>query len=145
VITAADLYALSETEDSGEHLILNYWQIITGNNLKPTATIGLYHKNGGENDEELEKAAYGDGPVAAAYKAIDKIVGADGALLNYSLRAIDHGEDSQGEVLVTVRFKDRNFTGRGVSPDIIEASVKAYLQAVNRALDQGWITVKTRP
>jgi len=144
VITAADLFALTETPDSAEHLTLNYWQIISGNNLKPTATIGLWHKNCDDDNEELIKAAYGDGPVAAAYKAIDKIIGVDGKLLNYSLQAIDHGEDSQGEVTVTVRFEDHNFAGRGVSPDIIEASVKAYLQAVNRALDKGWINIKTR-
>jgi len=76
-------------------LALNYWQVLSGNNLKTTATIGLWHKNGEKNDEELIKAAYGDGPVAAAYKAIDKIVGVEGHLLNYSLQAIDHGEDSQ--------------------------------------------------
>jgi len=143
VVTAADLYALTDTRESAEELSLNYWQIISGNNLKPTATIGLWHKNGNEDDEEHIKAAYGDGPIAAAYKAIDKIIGVDGKLLNYSIQAIDHGEDSQGEVSVTVVFEDRRFTGRGVSPDIIEASIKAYLQAVNRALDKGWIQLKT--
>lgn len=144
IITAADLFALSDLQDSGEELTLNYWQILSGNNLKPTATIGLWHKNGEQHDEELIKAAYGDGPVAAAYKAIDKIVGVDGILLNYSLQAIDSGEDSQGEVTVTVRFGEHIVAGRGISPDIIEASVKAYLQAVNRALNKGWIQVKNR-
>ncbi len=145
VITAADLFALVDAQDIGEELSLNYWQILSGNNLKPTATIGLWHKNGdNENNEELIKAAYGDGPVAAAYKAIDKIVGVDGRLLNYSLQAIESGEDSQGEVTVTVKFGDHTVAGRGISPDIIEASLKAYLHAVNRALDKGWIQVKDR-
>lgn len=144
VVTAADLMSLTDTPDSVEHLKLNYWQILSGNNLKPTATIGLWHKNGEEFNEELIKAAYGDGPVAAAYKAIDKIVGIDGKLISYSIQAIDHGEDSQGEVVVTVQFGDHYVVGRGVSPDIIEASVKAYLQAVNRALDKGWVALKVR-
>ncbi|HHV63804.1 MAG TPA: 2-isopropylmalate synthase [Peptococcaceae bacterium] len=143
-ITTADLFALVDAQDVSEELILNYWQILSGNNLKPTATIGLWHKNGEEYNEELIKAAYGDGPVAAAYKAIDKIVGIDGSLLHYSLQAIDSGEDSQGEVTVTVKFGEHIVTGRGISTDIIEASIKAYLQAVNRALEKGWITVKKR-
>ncbi|NLI93594.1 MAG: 2-isopropylmalate synthase [Peptococcaceae bacterium] len=143
IITAADLFALADTQHMTEELSLDYWQILSGNNLKPTATIGLWHKNG-DNDEELVKAAYGDGPVAAAYKAIDKIIGVDGRLLNYSLQAIDSGEDSQGEVTVTVKFGDHTVAGRGISTDIIEASLKAYLHAVNRALDKGWISVKNR-
>jgi len=61
-----------------------------------------------------------------------------------SLQAIDRGEDSQGEVTVTVKLGDHKVGGRGISTDIIEASVKAYLQAVNRALDKGWISVKKR-
>lgn len=144
VITAADLFALADVQETGEELVLNYWQVISGNNLKATATIGLWHKNGSENNGELIKAAYGDGPVAAAYKAIDKIVGVEGNLLNYSLQAVDRGEDSQGEVTVTVKFGDHKVGGRGISTDIIEASVKAYLQAVNRAIDKGWISVKKR-
>ena len=144
VITSGDLFALADAPETGEQLILNYWQVVSGNNLKATATIGLWHKNGDKNDEELTKAAYGDGPVAAAYKAIDKIIGVEGSLLNYSLQAIDRGEDSQGEVTVTVKLGDHKVGGRGISTDIIEASVKAYLQAVNRAIDKGWITVKKR-
>ena len=142
VITSSDLYALSESQEIKEELKLDYWQIISGNKLMPTATIGVWHE--GEKREELIKAAYGDGPVAAAYKAIDKIVGVDGELQHYSLQAIDSGEDSQGEVTVTVKFNNHPVAGRGVSTDIIEASVKAYLQAANRALDKGWITIKKR-
>jgi len=144
VITAADLFAFVDVQDMGEVLALNSWQILSGNNLVPTATIGLWHKHGDHEDEELIKAAYGDGPVAAAYKAIDKIIGIDGSLLNYSLQAIDSGEDSQGEVTVTVKFGDHTVAGRGISTDIIEASLKAYLHAVNRALDKGWISIKDR-
>jgi 2-isopropylmalate synthase len=143
-ITAADLFALADAQDTSEELTLDYWQILSGNNLKPTATIGLWHKNGDEYNEELTKAAYGDGPVAAAYKAIDKIIGVDSELLHYALQAIDSGEDSQGEVTVTVKFGKNKVAGRGISTDIIEASLKAYLQAVNRALDKGWISVKKR-
>lgn len=143
-ISSADLFALADAQETTDELTLEYWQILSGNNLKPTATIGLWHKNGGKSNEELVKAAYGDGPVAAAYKAIDKILGVDGKLLHYSLQAIESGEDSQGEVTVTVKFGDNKAAGRGVSTDIIEASLKAYLQAVNRALDKGWISVKKR-
>ncbi|ADY56444.1 2-isopropylmalate synthase [Syntrophobotulus glycolicus DSM 8271] len=143
VVTSSDLFSLADVHELEEELTIDYWQVVTGNNLKPTATIGLQHKNG-EEKEELIKAAYGDGPVAAAYKAIDKIVGIDGELLHYNLQAIDSGEDSQGEVNVTVKFREHIVAGRGISTDIIEASVKAYLQAVNRALGKGWVMVKKR-
>ncbi|UWG95669.1 2-isopropylmalate synthase [Dehalobacter sp. DCM] len=143
VITEADLYALAEIK-AAELVKLDYWQILSGNTLKPTATIGLVHTNGYDDNEELVKAAYGDGSVAAAYKAIDKIIGVDGVLENYALQAIDSGEDSQGEVTVTVAFGEHKAAGRGVSTDVIEASIKAYVQAVNRALTKGWITIKKR-
>ncbi|MFZ3371621.1 MAG: alpha-isopropylmalate synthase regulatory domain-containing protein, partial [Desulfitobacteriaceae bacterium] len=55
------------------------------------------------------------------------------------LQAIDGGEDAQGEVVVTVDFAEHLVVGRGISTDIIQSSVNAYLQAVNRALERGWI------
>ncbi len=73
VVTSSDLISLGDVHDLEEELTIDYWQVVAGNNLKPTATIGLHHKNGEEN-EELIKAAYGDGPVTAAYKAIDKLL-----------------------------------------------------------------------
>ena len=74
----------------------------------------------------------GDGPVDACYKAIDKVTGLKGKLLNYSLRAITGGKDAVGDVTVRIKVKNEVITGRGSSTDIIEASAKAYLNAINR-------------
>ncbi|MHB8072674.1 2-isopropylmalate synthase [Desulfosporosinus fructosivorans] len=136
-VTTADLFSLvdlkTETEDQ---IRLDYMQVSSGTHLTPTATVGLLY-----NGQRLEDATCGDGPVDAAFKAIDKVLGTEGKLMHYSLQAIDGGEDAQGEVTVTVKFGDNMVGGRGVSTDIIEASVLGYLQAVNRAFDRGWIKI----
>ncbi|OQX54594.1 MAG: 2-isopropylmalate synthase [Candidatus Omnitrophica bacterium 4484_213] len=106
---------------------LEYIHISSGNKTVPTATIRL--KRG---EEILEDSACGDGPIDACYKAIERITGLKGKLLDYSLQAITSGKDALGEVSIKVRFKDEIITARGASTDIIEASAKAYLEAVNR-------------
>ncbi len=106
---------------------LEYIHISSGNKTVPTATIKL--KKG---KEILEDSACGDGPIDACYKAVERIVGIKGKLLNYSLQAITSGKDALGEVTIKVQFGDKIITARGASTDIIEASAKAYLEAVNR-------------
>ena len=76
------------------------------------------------------------GPVDAALKAIDRLTETRGRLKNYVIRAVSHGKDALGEVSVKVDFGDGDLvTGKGASTDIIEASAKAYLNAVNRHLN----------
>jgi 2-isopropylmalate synthase len=104
-------------------------QVSSGTNIVPSATIKLKY-----NNKEIETASAGDGPVDACYKAIDKATGIKGKLLNYSLRAITGGKDAVGDVTVRVRAKGKEITGRGSSTDIIEASTKAYLNAMNRLM-----------
>lgn len=134
-ITAADLFALVDLQtDQSEQISLDYLQVSSGTQIVPTATVGLLH-----HDKQLSDAACGDGPVDAVFKAIDKILGIKGKLEHYALQAIDGGEDAQGEVTVTVQFGEHLVGGRGISTDIIEASAKAYVQAVNRATERGWL------
>ena len=79
-----------------------------------------------------------DGPVDAALKAIDRLTETRGKLIDYSLRAVSQGKDALGEVTVKVDFGDKELvTGKGASTDIIEASARAYLNAVNRFLLAG--------
>ena len=138
-VSRADLYALVEVQNAQEEEIeLAYFQVIDGTQITPTATVGLLFE-----EMRYEEAAFGDGPVDAAYKAIDKVLGIEGQLKSYVIQAIDKGEDSQGEVTVNVQFGNQIVAGRAVSPDIIEASVKAYLQAANRALSRNWIKVRS--
>ena len=76
----------------------------------------------------------GDGPVDACYKAIDAITRMKGELLDYSIQSVTRGKDALGEVSVKVKFKDESFIAQGASTDILEASVKAYLNAINKFL-----------
>ncbi|MCB4790460.1 MAG: 2-isopropylmalate synthase [Elusimicrobia bacterium] len=119
-----------------ETYALNYLNTSSGTGIIPTATIriGKIDKLNKGKRIIIQEAACGDGPVDAAYKAIDKIVSIKPKLIDYSLRAISSGKDAQGEVSVKVEYKDISYSGRGTSTDIIEASAKAYLKAINKIM-----------
>ncbi|TDI15392.1 MAG: 2-isopropylmalate synthase [Acidobacteria bacterium] len=87
-----------------------------------------------KNDETYVASAHGDGPVDALYKAVDQITGLRGRLLDYSVNSVSRGKDALGEVFVHVSFNDRNYTAKAASVDIIDASARAYVNAVNKAL-----------
>jgi 2-isopropylmalate synthase len=108
---------------------LKYIHVTSGSHTVPTATVKL-EKTGAV----FEDAACGDGPVDAACRAIDRITKVKGELLDYSLRAVTSGKDALGEVTVKVREGDNVVTERGSSTDIIEASARAYLKAVNKIM-----------
>jgi len=99
----------------------------SGTSIKPKVRITIKKKNKADTTQ-----ATGDGPVDACYKAIDKIIKIKGKLIDYSIQAVTSGKDALGEVHITIRIKDRIYSGRGASTDIIEASAKAYLAAINR-------------
>ena len=127
----ADLEALI-----GQHIgaETEVWRLVAlqttaGSNSIPTATLTL-EKDG----ETFTDAATGDGPVDAMYEAIGRITGTRLPLSDYALRALTVGKDAQGEVTIEVEHGGRKFRVRGVSTDIVEASAKAYLSAVNRVL-----------
>lgn len=130
-----DIVALLEEGMSQlpETFTLNYLNTSSGSGIIPTATLRLHCVQKGVPKPVLvQEAACGDGPVDAAYKAIDKICGYKVKLSDYSLRAVSGGKDAQGEVNVKVEYKGIAYTGRGTSTDIIEASAKAYLQTLNK-------------
>ena len=109
---------------------LDYLQTISGTKTIPAAVVRLLKK-----DERFEEISSGAGPLDAAYKAIDKITKINIRLENYSLKAVTRGIDALGEVSVMINYEDKNIIGRGVSTDIIEASVKAYLDAINKLIN----------
>ncbi|HEX3015693.1 MAG TPA: 2-isopropylmalate synthase [Desulfobacteria bacterium] len=134
-ISTADLIALmGEQKQAPAACKLDLLQVSSGNRTVATATIGLII-----NDKLMEEAACGDGPVDAAFKAIDKVTGAGGVLISYQLEAISGGMDAQGAVTVRVQFNGKPVVGFGVSTDIIESSVKAYIDAYNRAVQAGLV------
>jgi len=106
-------------------------QTTAGSNTIPTATVTLL-----KQDETITDAATGDGPVDAVYEAIQRITGVRLQLTDYALRAITSGKDAQGEVTIEVVHDGRKIRARGVSTDIVEASARAFVAAVNRALAQ---------
>ena len=127
-----DLAALIDDQvlETQETYTLDYLNVTTGNKTIATATVQL--KKGSEIKQD---ASTGDGPVDAALKTIDRITGKQGSLKDYQLRAVTGGKDAVGEVTVKIDFGNQELiTGKGASTDVIEASVRAYLNAVNRAL-----------
>ena len=131
----ADLIALASDEraPAPELWALDSLQVACGTAGMPTATVRLR----GPDGEERVQAAVGSGPVDAAYKAIDAIVQAPVELLEFNVSAVTEGIDALGEVSVRVREHDsdhRPTHGHGADTDIIVASAKAYLSALNRVL-----------
>jgi 2-isopropylmalate synthase len=111
---------------------LDLFQISSGNKSSSTATVSLVVRGG----EAVTDAAVGTGSVDAAFNAVDRATGMSVELKEYSLRAVTGGKDAQGEVVVRVESGGRPYMGRGVSTDILEASVKAYLSAINRVIHE---------
>lgn len=103
--------------------------VSTGNNISALAAVKLCR-----NGECVELSSLGDGPIDATFKAIGSITDNEYTLEDFSIRAVTEGQDALGEVVVKVRRGDRIITGRAVSTDIIESSIKAYLNAINKIL-----------
>ncbi len=87
-----------------------------------------------EGEGSWTETAAGDGPVDAVYAAIDKITGLKSNLIDYTVRSVTGGTDAVGEVFVHVEFDGTSYTGKAASTDIVDASARAYLNAVNKAL-----------
>ena len=128
-----DLYAIVADEffANGKTFELIYLHSTSGTGLVPTATVKI--KKG---DEILMKAAHGDGPVDAAYRAIDAITGISLKLLEFNLESATSGKDAIGLVSVKVTDGKRFAKGRASDTDVVVASARAYLNAVNVLLRQ---------
>lgn len=126
-----DLKAIlnSEIREVEEYYKLKYYQVLNGSSIKATATIGI--ESGGKL---LESASFGDGPVDASFKAIDALTAMKVELVDYAIEAVSEGKDAIGAVRIIVKSNDIEAMGRGLSTDVIEASIKAYLDALNRIL-----------
>ena len=104
--------------------------IACGDPAAPTATVRLILPDGSVKAD----AALGTGPVDAVYRAINRIVGIENELTEFHVKSVTEGIDAQGEVTIRVEGKGRSYTGRGADTDIIVASAKAYMNALNRML-----------
>lgn len=128
-VTDTDLEALIRDENRlmEDTYILDYLHVSTGNSTIPTATIRLRI-----NDQLVQEASCGDGPIDAIYKAIDRIAQLPVKLDEYNIKAVTSGQDALGEVMVKVRENGHAYVGRGLSTDIVEASALAYIHALNK-------------
>ena len=147
-ITDADLEALMEDQayHGKEIYKLDGLQVTCGTMGMPTATVRL----SGPDDQLHIKVAIGSGPVDAAYKAVDAVIGVPNTLLEFNIHAITEGIDAMGEVTVRLEAVNgsspqrtspqsgarhaRTYGGYGADTDIVVASVKAYLAALNKLL-----------
>ncbi|MBF0586783.1 2-isopropylmalate synthase [Prosthecochloris sp. N3] len=109
-----------------EPIELDYLHINSGTASIPTATVRIRIK-----DRTFEESSTGDGPVDACFRAIERALGLEQLLNTYSVRSTTSGRQALGEATVRLKDGDKFFTGRGVSTDIIEASARAYLQALS--------------
>ncbi len=147
VVTDADLEAIITDEfyQPKEIWKLNSVHVTSGDHINATATVSLTDPNGAE----LMDAAIGTGPVDAVYKAINRIVGAPNILTEFIVQAVTEGIDAIGEVTIRIQPEDgdeysthpqtgaqvpRTFSGHGASTDIIVASARAYMGALNKML-----------
>ncbi|MDR0915783.1 MAG: hypothetical protein LBN02_01145 [Oscillospiraceae bacterium] len=138
---------MSEPTTTPEYRVFDF-VITTGNTIKSTATITLGGKLG-----KTVKTRYGDGPIDAAYAAINKALrldlnrsfeGSDGQkikefwrtrnfeLTRFDIRAVTEGKDSLGETDVTLTYEGHSADGNGIDNDIIYSAIKAYIDAVNK-------------
>lgn len=109
---------------------LDYMNVTTSLDGVPTATIRLK-----TDDSEIIDAGIGVGSVDAVFKTIDDMVEAEYKLMDYIVKAVTGGTDALGEVTVKIKGKnDEVYTGRGAALDIVEASAKAYINAVNKLI-----------
>lgn len=133
-VSDADLEALvthtaidEDTEVEGYKL--GWFAVNTSNFTTATATVCLKDLNG----EEYTDVSLGDGPIDAACRAIDNIIKPEAHTFDiYQINSISQGKDTLGDVHVTLKADGRSFTGHGLSTDIIEASILAYLGAANK-------------
>ena len=133
-VSDADLVALMSNRrrvsDVPSIYDLEHVQVSCGSHEVPTATVSLRSPDGSTTTD----AATGTGPVDAVYKAINRIVQVPNTLTEYRVDAVTEGIDALGDVTIRIEKDSSVFIGRGSDTDIIVASAKAYMNALNRLL-----------
>ena len=131
-ITDRDIQSLvaEEMRTVVEVYHLEHIAVSCGDHSIPTATVRLQAPDG----QMVADAALGTGPVDAVYEAINRIVRVPNTLTEFSVNSVTEGIDAIGEVLIRIESDGVTYTGRGADTDIIVASAKAYMNALNRLL-----------
>jgi 2-isopropylmalate synthase len=131
-VTDRDIESLiaEEQRTVSETYHLDRIQVSCGDRGIPTASVKLI----GPDEQVLADAALGAGPVDAVYRAINRLIGVPNKLTEFSVKSVTEGIDAIGEVLIRIESDGITYTGRGADTDIIVASAKAYMNALNRLL-----------
>ena len=131
-ITDRDIESLiaEELRTVSEVYHLDHIEVSCGNHNIPTATVRLIAPDG----KAVADAALGTGPVDAVYEAINRIVKVSNKLTEFTVKSVTEGIDAIGEVLIRIESDGVSYTGRGADTDIMVASAKAYMNALNRLL-----------
>ena len=142
-VTDRDLEALmnDQRRTFNETYTLDHVQVTCGDHEVPTATVRLVGPDGVARTD----AATGTGPVDAVYQAINRVIRVPNTLTEFSIRSITEGIDAVGEVTIRIQSGDQVYVGRGSDTDIMVASAKAYMNALNRLLSMGDVTVPAGP
>jgi len=106
---------------------LDYMHCVSGTKVLPSATVRLI-----VNGQVRQESSWGDGPVDAVYNAIKAVCGVEVELVTYSIQAVTSGTDAMGGVNIRIRSNGYVSNGHGSSTDIVEASARAYVDALNR-------------
>lgn len=127
-----DLEAIAsdEVQIIGRAYELSQLQVMCGDHSIPTATVSLRHANGGI----LTDSHHGNGPVDAVYRAVNRIVNVPNELIEISLQSVTEGTDALANVTIRVRSGDDIYSGHAAHTDIIVASTKAYVNALNKLI-----------
>ena len=107
--------------------------LVGGTTVEPRATVRVKVPGG----ETVQESASGDGMIDAACGAIVRATGVEARLLSFTVGAVTGGTEALGDVTVQIDIEGDRYTGRGVSTDVVEASARAFLNAVNRAARLG--------
>ena len=130
-ITDSDLEALALhrlSDAPGGGYKLERFTVNSGNYVTSNAVVSVLH-----DGQRFEEVALGDGPIDAAFNAVDRLIPAEAhSLEDYNIQTISEGKDAQGEAIVKIRCGERVVTGRGLSTDILEASILAYINGMNK-------------
>jgi len=124
--------AADETSSVRQTYELAHVQVSCGEKLIPTATVCVRDDTG----RELIDSCHGTGPVDAVYRAINRIVGVENELIEFSIQAVTEGIDAMAEVTIRIRRGPDVYTGRASHTDIIVASGRAYVNALNKLIDR---------
>ena len=128
-INEQDLKVIVENEmrEVKEYYLLTDYKVKSGSGITASSEVVV------EISGEVKTAsAEGDGPVDASFKAIDKITDISATLIDYTIEAVSGGKDAIGQVKIIVNADNNEVMGSGISTDIVEASIKAYIDAANR-------------